>query len=51
MTTRVDIKAQMDYKYEQGMENGAMCKAIETARNLKVNGVDAGLIAKCTVSQ
>ena len=48
MTTRVDIKAQMDYKYEQGMENGAMCKAIETARNLKVNGVDAGLIAKCT---
>lgn len=48
MTTKVDIKAQMDYKYEQGMEKGAMCKAIETARNFKANGVDAGLIAKCT---
>ena len=33
---------------EEGREEGAMDKAIETARNLKVNGVDIALIAKCT---
>lgn len=48
MATKADIKAQVDYKYEQGMEKGAMCKAIETAGNLKANGVDSGLVAKCT---
>lgn len=47
MTTKADIKAQLNYKYEQGMEKGiaegekkgAMCKAVETARNLKESGV------------
>ena len=33
---------------EQGREEGAMNKAIETARNLKINGVDIELIARCT---
>ena len=33
---------------EAGREEGAMNKAIETAKNLKENGVDMELIAKCT---
>lgn len=34
--------------YKRGREEEAMGKAIETARNLKANGVDIVLIAKCT---
>lgn len=34
--------------YKRGREEGSMGKAIETARNLKANGVDIALIAKCT---
>ena len=33
---------------KKGREEGAMNKAIETAKNFKDNGVDIELIAKCT---
>ena len=44
MTTKRDIRAQMDYKYEQGMEK----KAIEAARVLLDEGIDDSVIIKCT---
>ncbi len=52
MTTKADIKAQMDYKYEQGMEKGMekgkMDEKIGIAKNLISLGIADEVIAKST---
>ena len=33
---------------QQGIKQGAQQKAVETAKNLKTNGIDINIIAECT---
>ncbi|MDE5733169.1 MAG: hypothetical protein K2H95_09115, partial [Bacteroidales bacterium] len=48
MTTKRDIRAQMDYKYEQGMEKGKMDEKIGIAKAMLDEGMDDSVIAKLT---
>ena len=48
MTTKADSKAQMDYKYEQGLEKGKMDEKNGIAKNLISLGIADEVIAKST---
>ena len=48
MNTARDIRNQIEYAEERGIEKGRVEEKLTIARNMKQKGIDSATIAECT---